>query len=95
MKKRKAKVKPVVTWRRSTFGKWADYKIPDDCDVIVLCVMGGSYLQMTPIRLLLPGQVYKTECRTLLKETGATEIVLLPYRSKERIEIPAEEFAHG
>jgi hypothetical protein len=95
MKKRKAKKSSVVTWHKSTFGKWADYPIPDDCDVVVLCVMGGPYLQIEPIRVLLPHQVYKTECRKLLKETGATEIILLPYRSKERVEIQAEEFARG
>lgn len=92
---KKTKKTSAIKWRRSTFGKWADYDVPDDCNVIVLCVMGGRHLQMHPVTVLLPHQVYKKNCRELLKEYGATEIVLLPYNSKERIEIQADEVARG
>lgn len=79
-------VAPTVKWRRSHFGLWADYEHPE-CDVVVVCVMGGSHYELHPIALRLPHQIYKDECERWLKEHNAKEIVVIPAESKRYLTI--------
>lgn len=70
--------KKAVKWRRSSFGLYADYSTRPECGVVVVCVNGGSHMQLHPIAVLLPHQIYKDRCSRWLKEHDATEIVVLP-----------------
>jgi len=79
-----------VVFSSSGFGLAANVDMPEGCNVIIVCVNGGSHYQLFPVALLLPHQLYYNDAKRLLKEHNATEIVVIPARSENYIDIPAK-----
>jgi len=71
------KAEKRVKWRRTVFGMMANFDVPQDCSVVVVCVNGGKHGQLHPVDVLLPHQIYYKDCQRWLKENEATEITLI------------------
>ena len=66
-------------------GGYMDFKIPDDCDCVIL--MGNKGGGLIPYQLLLPHQVYVSDLKDTFKEEGFEVIVLIPIKSKDYMNI--------
>jgi len=78
----------------SHFGKYFRLrnKIPEDCDLIVVCTNDGSGL--IPKKVLLPHQLYLKDVNILLKELGVSyhkQVTIIPVRSEECIDLLKKE----
>ena len=61
-------------------GGMLDFKVPKNCDLIILCGNNGDgYI---PYRCLLPHQVYLSDIRETFEEEGFEVIYVVPVNSK-------------
>lgn len=90
-KPKKARPRPV--WSRTTFGMSFNVEGVDECDVMVVAVNGGEHHQLQPVELLLPHQLYKGEATKLMRRHNATELWVLPLRSKDYRQVPVGKAA--
>lgn len=80
------KVEPLVRRCRTGFGMALIPKIPDDCDVVIVCV---NNFGLHPKLLLLPHQLYERTARELFKEAGGPmpQLTVIPARSKDYVDV--------
>lgn len=79
-----AKVEVPVVWQETTFGDLLKFKMPEDCNLVILCESHSS--GMKPARVLLPHQVY----RKTIEEYG-NDVVLVPARTRDYIHVELPE----
>ena len=65
--------------RRSSFGRYYDFKVPEDCGLVIVCKNEGGGL--IPLRCLLPHQVYVEDWR------GVQGLTILPVKNESSIDI--------
>jgi len=70
------------------FGDMLEFKMPTDCDLVILCV--DTNMGHEPVGVYLPHQIYRDMLQRLCLQHRTRKFTLIPVRTNEKIHFTLE-----